>query len=238
MVRRFTPSDGPEAFCPACGAAFRIPGAKRRVQCPKCREIVTVELHAEPQSRHPVPPRPPGEAPAAVDNARLDALENRIAALEGALKEALSAARGARTSTGTAGGLHWFSRPEGASSVIPPAQSQALVYNLSTLPRQAITIRFATGDIAAKARAEWFRAVFERAKWLVRGPEEIASGAAESELSLAVSDLPVAKEAAATYLALKAAGFDVTPVLDPGFIEAGEGRGRPLALILASAKAA
>src|SRR5258707_659381 len=71
------------------------------------------------------------------------------------------------------------------------------------------------GNAAAHKRAEWCKSVFERAKWSVRGPQEVPPTGAGQGLALAVRSLPVAREAAATYLALKAAGFAAIPVLDP-----------------------
>jgi hypothetical protein len=63
-------------------------------------------------------------------------------------------------------------------------------------------------------RAICFKEIFERAGWTVRGPEETATETAGMSLTLGVPDLPVGKEAAETYLALKAAGFEPIPVLD------------------------
>jgi hypothetical protein len=70
----------------------------------------------------------------------------------------------------------------------------------------------------------------------VSGPHEIAPNAAGPTLALAVPELPVAKDAAKTYLALKAAGFEAIPVLDPALAEdVGQGA---LSLILPPQKTA
>jgi hypothetical protein len=234
MVTTFVPTDSHEAVCPACGVAIRITGRRRRVQCPKCREIVTIEPAADPQTRLPEPPA----TAAGNERARIDALESRVAAIEEAMKKALAAGAGARPAVGPPAKLRWFPKADANSPEIPPAQQEALIHNLGTVGGQTIIIRFVAGNPDARARAAWFKSVFERANWIVRGPEEIAPACAEAELSLAVASLPVEKEAAATYLALKAAGFEVTTVLDPDLAAGAEDRGAPLSFILAAAKAA
>jgi len=103
---------------------------------------------------------------------------------------------------------------------------------------QAITIRTPLGDYAARTRAEWFKSIFERAGWTVRGPEEITPDAALTGLSLAVPDLPVAKDAAATWFALKAAGFAPTPVLDAALRSQRGEEAAAMALTLPPEKAA
>lgn len=111
-------------------------------------------------------------------------------------------------------------------------QGSALVHNLGGVRSQAITIRAVGGDTEALRHAEWFKSIFERAGWTVLGPEIIARDAAGEGLSLAVPELPVAREAAETYLALKAAGFQPVPVLD---LAPGEGA---MVLTLAGGRAA
>lgn len=237
MVTTFVPTDSHEAVCPACGVAIRITGRRRRVQCPKCREIVTIEPAADPQTRLPEPPALAAPA-AGNERARIDALESRVAAIEEAMKTAIAEGAGARPAVGPTAKLRWFPKADANSQEIPPAQQEALIHNLGTVGGQTIIIRFVAGNPDARARAAWFKSVFERAKWIVRGPEEIVPACAEAELSLAVPSLPVEKEAAATYLALKAAGFEVTTVLDPDLATGAEDRAAPLSFILASAKAA
>jgi hypothetical protein len=237
MVTEFIPSDSHEAACPVCGVLIRTTSQRRRVQCPKCREIVTLAPPAEPQPRLPDPPRPPRSAVES-ERARIDALESRVAALEEALKNAIASERGARPGARAQGKLRWLPKVAGQSPGISPDRQEALVHNLGTLGGQAITIRFVSGDPDARARAEWFRKAFKRANWVVHGPQEIAPTATEAELSLAVAELPVEKEAAATYLALKAAGFEVTPILDPDLPGGADDRAAPFSLIFAPPKAA
>jgi hypothetical protein len=196
-----------------------------------------IEEPADPQTRLPEPP-PPASRAGEGESARLDALERRVAAIEDVLKNPVAAGAGARAAAKPAGKLRWFPKPAAGTPEISPAQEEALIHNLSTMAGQIITIRFANGNPESRARAEWFKSVFERANWTVRGPEESAPFAGGTDLSLAVATLPVAKEAAAAYLALRAAGFDATPVLDPDLPSCAEDRGTPLSLILAAAKAA
>lgn len=229
MVTTFFHADSQESTCPACGGAIKSSSRRRRVQCPKCREIVTLEPPAAPK-----PPASVSQPEATrIEACRIDALEKRVAALEEALKISGASAPGA----GPAPRLRWVAGDEAQSSEIRPAQEAALIHNLGAIGPQEITIRSVAGDSAGCKRAEWFKTVFERVGFVVRGPQQIER-AAEPGLSLAVSSLPVAKKAAATYLALKAAGFEPVPVLDPdlgGFAETGTTQ---LSLTLAPARVA
>ena len=134
-------------------------------------------------------------------------------ALEAALRDSMAAGRVTPADT-TQRKLLWITTTPGRAPEFSPEQGQALFHNLGGVRSQAITIRTPAGDVTARAHAEWFKSIFERAGWTVHGPEEITPEAAVSGLSLAVPELPVAKDAAATYLALKAAGFEPVPVLD------------------------
>lgn len=172
--------------CPACGAEIKAARATR-VQCPSCREIVTLGAHA-PQSR-------------------IDELEERVAKLEQMLAEAVSAAAASAPSR-----LKWLASDAAAS--FTSARAEVLRHNLSTVQAHPITIVTPAGDERARERAEWFREVFEQAHWPVRGPEDAPAEASRRGLALATS-LPVSPEAAATYLALRAAGFDLATAFDP-----------------------
>jgi len=217
MVKTHAPPDASEAVCPSCGAGIRAaPSARRRrVQCPKCRQVVVLESSSgqepPPTSPPPVPPTP--DIAAAENRTRIDSLEARVEALEAALRDSMAAARTATPGTPQRK-LVWVTTTPGQAPEFSPEQDHALSYNLAGVRSQAITIRTPAGDPAARAHAEWFKAIFERAGWTVRGPEEIPPDTAVSGLSLAVPEIPVAKEAAATYLALKAAGFEPIPILD------------------------
>ena len=110
--------------------------------------------------------------------------------------------------------FRWLAPDESHAPGISPAQADVLLHNLRTIPAQEITIRTMEGNPFARQCAEAFRHIFDRAGWTVHGVEEIPRTIAEPGLSLAVASLPVEKEAAATYLSLKAAGFSPVPVLD------------------------
>jgi hypothetical protein len=244
MTKSPVPTETGEAVCPACGAAIKAPAAarRRRVQCPKCREVVFIGVPPSPEVEAPAPasapasatPELPGMAPET--QGRIQSLEARVEALEAALRDAMAAG----VATGGHGPqrkLLWVTVEPGQEPPFSPEQSQALFHNLRDVRLQAITIRTPAEDAHARAHAEWFKMVFERAGWIVRGPEEIPPDTAVSGLSLAVPELPVAKEAAATYLALKAAGFEPIPVLETGVSEAG-GNTNGIALTLPRGKAA
>jgi len=212
MTKSPVPTETGEAVCPACGAAIKSSAAarRRRVQCPKCREVVFIGVPPTPEPEAPAPEMP-GLAPET--HGRIQSLEARVEALEAALRDAMAAGVAAGAN-GPQRKLLWVTVEPGQEPPFSPEQSHALFHNLRDVRSQAITIRTPAYDAHARAHAEWFKMVFERAGWIVRGPEEIPPDAAVFGLSLAVPELPVAKEAAATYLALKAAGFEPIPVLD------------------------
>ena len=202
MVKNYIPPESREVICPSCGGSFKAaPTARtRRIQCPHCREVVVIENRAEPETA----------ARSAADPARLDALEARVAALEAALE--------GRAGAGDAeqpGKLEWFSAAQDRGPDYSAGQEKVLVDNLRAVRGQQITIRSCMENDADRAHAEWFRKVFELAGWTVAGPERIPRSASVHVLTLAVPELPVARDAAKTYLALKAAGFRTEPVLDP-----------------------
>ena len=206
--------DAQAANCPACGAQIKAGASPRnkRVQCPKCREIVVLET---PSAK--APPAPVANDTVAQQQNRIDALEARVAMLEKAVADATRAAA-EKSETPI---LRWV--PSQPASEFSPEQADALRHNLSIMPAHRITIQFPSGNAPARERAEWFKGVFERARWSVRGPEIAAavSTNAQRELSLATC-LPVSAEVAATYLALRAAGFQPVSEFDPQLNEAEE----------------
>jgi hypothetical protein len=163
------------------------------VQCPHCREVVVLEALMET----PAVAAPPD---------RVEALEARVAKLEEALADAVRAA-----STSGSGKFKWLA--EETTRDFSPARAEALCHNLSVCAHR-ITIQSPVGDETARERAEWFKGVFERARWDVRGPEDAPASARRHGLALATS-LPVSPEAAATFLALRAAGFQLEAAFDP-----------------------
>jgi len=215
MVKRSTPLDTNETVCPACGAGIKAsPSARRRrVQCPKCREVICIESTLGPEPEPLPAPAPVVDTTAAETRSRIELLEARVESLEATLRDVMAAGRIAAANTPQRKFM-WIGVTPGRGPDFSSEQGNALVHNLGTVRSQAITIRTPTGDIAARAHADWFKAIFERAGWTVLGPDEVPPNTAGAGLSLAVPELPVAKEAADTYLALKAAGFEAIPVLD------------------------
>jgi hypothetical protein len=154
-------------------------------------------------------------------------LEARVEALEATLRDAMAATRTNAWNTPQRQ-LIWMSAKPGQPPAFSHEQGQALLLNLAGIRTQGITIRIPAKDEPARVHAEWFKSIFERAGWTVHGPEELPPGTHGAGLSLAVPELPVDKDAAATYLALKAAGFETNPVLDSA--PRGEG-GQPVTAI-------
>lgn len=238
MVNRYVPPESGATTCPSCGATIKAPPSprRRRVQCPKCREVVFIESSPE-KPREQVPEAPPSPDAAMDERHRIELLEARVEALEAALRDSMVAGRPAGSGTAKRK-LLWVTSDPGHAPDFSPEQGRALIHNLGSVRSQAITIRTPAGDCAAREHAEWFKGIFHRAGWTVRGPEEIAAGAADTGLSLAVPELPVAKEAAETYLALKAAGFEPIPVLDSALCGGTGDEAAAMALTLPSEKAA
>lgn len=236
MVKTYTPPDQAETLCPACGGSIKAPPSprNRRVQCPRCREVVVIESRAG-KAAADAEAQPPAEKQSGEERSRVAVLEERVAALEAALVRMLagSAAAGGAAAEKK---LLWVGNGPGRAPEFSAAQGEVLVHNLGTVVPQEITIRIPAGDPVAGERAIWFQAIFLRAGWKVRGPEEIAPENVSRVLSLAVPELPVAEDAAKTYLALRAAGFEPVPVLDS---PSAEGPGAcALSLTIPSARAA
>jgi predicted RNA-binding Zn-ribbon protein involved in translation (DUF1610 family) len=219
MVKRSAPLEAGETVCPSCGAGIKaIPSAKRRrVQCPKCREVVVLESDSrkEIETDLPLSPKPDTTNPANTEaRERIDLLESRVELLEAALAGAMAAAHTANLPS-IQRKLMWITTGTGQSPAYSSEQDRALTYNLAGVRSQTIQIRTPAGDPDARAHAEWFKAIFERAGWIVEGPEEILPHTPISGLTLAIPDLPVSKDTAETYLAMKAAGFETNAILDP-----------------------
>ncbi len=213
MVKTYTPPDNREVTCPSCGAVIKTPPSprSRRVQCPKCREVVIIENLPEPE---PAKKQRPAPAPdPAKDHARIEALEARVAAIEATLAGTPAATPGPEVVIDRKK-LQWVAGATDQAQEFSPERARALAHNLGTVTTKEITIRIPAGDSIAGAHAAWFKEIFEGAGWTVHGPDAVAPGAASKALELAVPELPVAKDAAETYLALKAAGFEPIPVLD------------------------
>ena len=214
MVKTYVSPDHSEVVCPSCGAAIKAPSSQRsrRVQCPKCREVVVIETLPEPK---PAKKERPSESPGtAKERSHSETLDARVAALEAAVAALLVAGPAAERG-GDRKKLIWATGDAADPlHAFVPDRDFALAHNLGTMKAREIIIRTPAGDPVSADRAICFTAIFERAGWTVRGPEDAAPDAVGTSLVLGVPALPVGKEAAETYLALKAAGFDPVPVLD------------------------
>lgn len=160
-------------------------------------------------------PEPAAAAGVLPSQGRVEALEARVAVLEQALADAV---RGGGAS-GLGLKMRWMAAttPQDFSS----ERAEVLCHNLGAVAAHRIIIQSPRGDALAAEHAQWFKGVFERAHWPVLGPEEAPATAARHGLALATS-LPVSPEAAATYLALRAAGFQLATAFDPDLSSAEE----------------
>ena len=223
-----------EQSCPACGGLFTVSPAsrKKKVQCPQCREIVTLpqpdEVNGTPET---------GAAPDWV--ARCEMLQARIEALEHQV-EALMVTPRTRAPL-IPRRLHDFdpvSREdllpgdlaEGASPAgggerrevfrtEPPAEEAAPreVFTRSFQPSTPeIGLLVSAGDGAARRLAETLSKILTRTGWKVRGvTEDQATAPACSGLTLVASPTLPLPRVTSTLNALREAGFAMAFQLDP-----------------------
>ena len=235
MVNTYLPPNEFDSLCPTCGSAFQAPPSStdRRIQCPICRELAEPDDLAGTDSTT-IARTAPATSPTK-DPSEAETIEKRIAALELAfigeqrqvealktrvimLESAVAGEDGADAKgeiQSAAGKFEWYG---GSAYHLPDfsaEQGRVLAHNLRNVRKQRLTIRFAADDEPAQIHAKWFKTVFDFAGWEVRGPEAVPPDALSGKLELAVPELPVAEDAAKTYLALKAAGFNAVPVVDP-----------------------
>lgn len=213
-----------EARCPSCGTWINTGTTRRRkVQCPKCREVVdlnTCEL--SPPRATPAETVEMASQPAEALAAEVAELRERVARLElltggeTALAKALSSAPAIRKTAAAPGKLKWMPNGDAfAEAGFSEEAASILVHNLSAVRPHSISIRSAIGDPASKDRAMCFKDLFERGQWTVRGPWETNSPIGARGLILAVRSFPVPSEVTAAFIALTASGFSVISRLDP-----------------------
>ena len=227
-----------EQSCPACGGRFTVGSASRRkkVQCPQCREVVTLsppsEVHGTPAGC---------ESPAAPDwMARCEMLQARIETLEQQV-EALTVAPRPRSSL-ISERVHDFS-PVSRERLLPgdPAEShdgaapanggerreifrtemraaeavprEIVARNFQTLTPE-IALLVAAGDGAARRLVEPLTAILAGAGWKVRGVTEDPAPGCRGLTLAAAPTLPLHR-VTSTLHALREAGFAMIFQLDP-----------------------
>ena len=215
MVKRHNPPETGETVCPACGAAIKAGSSsrRRRVQCPKCREVVYLDGLPVQEPEASPPKRDMPEA-AAENRSRIDSLEARVEALEATLRDAMAAGQPMPQSTAQRKML-WITTTPGRTPEFSPGTRPARSFTTLVAfarrrsrsgrpPAMMPPVRMPNGSNRSSSAPDGPSAVLRKSL-----PTRAISG-----LSLAVPELPVAKDAAATYLALKAAGFETVPILD------------------------
>ena len=232
-----------EQSCPACGGRFTVGSASRRkkVQCPQCREVVTL---SPPSELKGTPDTSAGsESPAAPDwMARCEMLQARIETLEQQVEALLVTPR--THSSLLPERLHDFNpgsrerrRPgdprkshegapqtvgEEACEIFRPERPAGAVVPCGVLARNfqpatpEIGLLVPAGDEAARRLAATLTEILARAGWKVRGVTEIPAPAhGHHGLILAAAPtLPLAR-VTATLSALREAGFAIAFQLDP-----------------------
>ena len=205
------PHDFEETHCPACHATINTSsvGRRRRVQCPKCREVV--ELGAKKTK-----PAPAENVQIHVPLAEIQALEARIAALEEAFVNSKPALPIEITIQRPEKKWKWIDRTDAHDAEkLPVNVTEVLLHNLGNFDGHTIVIRATAGNANALARATGLKEIFERAEWTVEGPLEVAASSSEAGLFLAVGGLPLPPAAAAAYFAMTTSGFTLQSFLDP-----------------------
>jgi hypothetical protein len=200
-------------FCTICGTTLMaeedspFPLAK----CARCRHASAPVPPAPPAPRAlPAPPQTTAvvSEDSLAQQRRIETLEARVAMLEKAVSEAVRAA----TQAVPASHFKWVA--DDPPPEFSPERAEVLRHNLRTVPAHRITIQFPSTDVTARRHAEWFKEVFEDARWAIKGPEHAPVIVAAPAISFA-SCLPVSRDVAATYLALRAAGFPLVSSFDP-----------------------
>lgn len=211
------PQEIVETACPACGTSIGTAsiGRRRRVQCPKCREVVDVGAAQKPSVQTPkIVPTAAGKV--SESSAKIEALEARIAALEEALVKTAEARPIEITIFKPERRWKWIARSEDHDAEkLPQNLEEVFMHNLSNYDGHPLKIRATAGNARALARANGLKEMFKRAQWTIQGPEDVTPRNTEKGLFLAVGGLPLPPAAAAAYFAMTVSGFSVQSFLDP-----------------------
>jgi len=221
-MKKATPSVS-EQQCPACGGLFTISAAsrKKRVQCPRCREVVTLD---DPADAAPAPVATPDWA------ARCDQLQARIEALEqqaearavaprphAALLADSSPMSRAQLLTGDAAPERTVRAPAGDEAAHPVLRPERRAGD----PLREIALVVAAGDDTGRAIAENLREILARAGWEVSAIRTAEAKARKhAGLVLAAGPALPTGRITGTMQALREAGLSMSFQLDP---ERGDG---------------
>ena len=206
-----------ETPCPACGAPISTTsiGRRRRVQCPKCREVVELQAAERPAPKLTALPPAPVEN-ISVSAAKIAALEARLTALEAAAKITAPLQPIEIVVHRPERKWKWLA-PSAAheGEKLPTNIAEVFLQNLGNFDGQTIAIQLASTGPRALAQAMGLKEVFDRAQWTVVGPGTAIPRNAETGLFLAVGSLPLPPAAAAAYFAMTTSGFTIQSFLDP-----------------------
>ncbi len=233
-----------EQRCPACGGRFTISPANRRkkVQCPQCREVVTLteppEIKESAQNvEKPLPPSAPPEWLARCEQlqARIDALEQQVEALMVSprphttlLQDNLPNLRsGSRPNPAPSTPLELPSTPPPTDSRPPLDLSRVTVTPAVErsepgfgrnfqLPTPEIGLVVAASDKSAHEVVDVLTKILMQAGWKVQAAIQDASLSPHSgSLTLAAAPTMSVQRVTITLNALRTAGYAVTYQLDP-----------------------
>src|SRR5579871_5070503 len=137
MVKRQLSLETDETVCPACGAGIKAPSStrRRRVQCPKCREVVVIEGTAEKEMETTLPAADVSNGMAEMHR-RVESLEARVKVLEANVVAAPPTAAASPPPQPTAAAelprrkLMWITAMPGQSPEFSNEQWGALCHNL------------------------------------------------------------------------------------------------------------
>ena len=228
-----------EQRCPACAGLFTISPAsrKKRVQCPHCREIVTLTEPAEINGaadsieKRPAPAPPEWLARCDQLQARIEALEQQVEALmvsprphAALLPDLLSGFRDQPTPSEPAE-THSPAPPTGDRPprefprvAVPPPEPEpepAFMRNFQ-VPTPEIGLLVAAGDEAAQRAAQALSDLLAKTGWKVRAArQDVNLPPGDGGLTLAAAPTLPVQRVTSTLNALRTAGYAVTYQLDP-----------------------
>lgn len=225
-----------EQSCPACGGLFTVSAASRRkkVQCPHCREIVSLGLPNDVNGTAETDAAPGWMARCEMLQARIEALEHQVEALmvtprtpapliprrhhdfglvshEDRLPGDLAERDAESSHAGGGEGREVFHAEAPAAEAVP----REVVVRSFQPSALEIALLVAAGDAAARQVAETLTKILVGSGWKVRGvTEDQDSASACSGLTLVASpDLPL-QRVTSTFNAMREAGFAMTFQLD------------------------